>query len=142
VEEEMSERRVFFTSHQTARQRAADYILREAGEGDKVTVEPKKRTDDQNSRFHWLCGLLAKSQLTWAGKRRTLAQWKVLMVSGHATATAEGSEMVPGIEGEFVNLRESTALMSVRRSTSLIEYTQAFMVLKGLEIPVFDEVPA
>jgi hypothetical protein len=50
--------------------------------------------------------------------------------------------MVPGIEGEFVNLRESTALMSVRRSTSLIEYTQAFMVLKGLEIPVFDEVPA
>jgi len=135
----VSERRIFFMSHATARQRAADYALREASEGDKVTFEAKKRTDDQNSRFHWLCGLLAKSPLEWAGKRRTLAQWKVLMVSGHATATAEGSEMVPGIEGEFVNLRESTALMSVRRSTSLIEYTQAFMSMKGIEITEFAE---
>ncbi len=133
----VSDKRVFFASHPEARRNAAAYIVEQAGDGDKITVEPKKRTDDQNSRFHWLCGLLAKSPVIWAGKRRTLAQWKVLMVSGHAVATQEGAEMVPGIEGEFVNLRESTALMSVRRSTSLIEYTQAFMADKGVNVPEF-----
>jgi hypothetical protein len=131
-------RRVFFLEHQVARRRAAQAIA-EADVGDKVTIEPKKRTDDQNRRFHWLCGLLAKSAVTWAGKKRTAVQWKVLMVSGHAVATGEGAEMVPGVEGEFVNLRESTALMSVRRGTSLIEYTQAFMVDKDIEIPVFED---
>ena len=34
--------------------------------------------------------------------------------------------MVPGLEGEFVNLRESTALMSKARGSSLIEYSRAF----------------
>jgi hypothetical protein len=70
--------------------------------------------------------------MQWGGKPRTAAQWKVLMVSGHAVATKEGAEMVPGVEGEFVNLRESTAAMSVRRSSSLIEYTLAFMAMNGL----------
>jgi hypothetical protein len=42
-------------------------------------------------------------------------------------ATKEGSEMVPGLEGEFVNVRESTALMSKRRGASLIDYAEAFL---------------
>ena len=68
------------------------------------------------------------------GKPRTLEQWKVLLVSGHAVATKEGAELVPGIEGEFVNLRESTALMSKRRSASLIEYTLAFQAMHDVKI--------
>lgn len=31
------------------------------------------------------------------------------------------------LEGEFVNIRESTALMSKRRGSSLIEYSEAFI---------------
>jgi hypothetical protein len=34
--------------------------------------------------------------------------------------------MVPGLEGEFVNVRESTASMSATRLSSLIEYAEAF----------------
>jgi hypothetical protein len=74
------------------------------------------------------------SRREWAGKKRTADQWKVLLVSGHATATKEGAEMVPGLEGEFVNIRESTALMSVRRSSSLIEYTLAFCAAHGVPL--------
>lgn len=132
-------KRVFFCNHATARRRAADFILNEAEDGDKVTVEQKKRTDEQNRRFHWLCGLAAKAGLEWAGKKRNAAQWKVLYVSGHAAATKEEFEMVPGLEGEFVNLRESTALMSIRRGTSLIEYTQADLINRGVEIPAFPD---
>ena len=36
--------------------------------------------------------------------------------------------MVIGIEGEVINLRESTAQMSVKRLASLIEYVQAWAV--------------
>jgi len=142
----VSEKRTFFCTKQ-GRESAAAYILREADEGDKVTVTPKKRTDDQNARFHWLCGLAAKAGLEWAGKKRTASQWKVLYVSAHATATREGSEMIPGLEGEFVNIRESTALMSVARGTSLIEYTQADLTNRGVTIPerpldgYYDTVP-
>jgi hypothetical protein len=133
----VSEKRTFFLVDLQRLRNAFEFGRTLIGQGWKVTFEPKKRTDDQNRRFHWLCGLLAKSDVEWAGKRRTQPQWKVLLVSGHATATKEGSEMVPGLEGEFVNLRESTAQMSVRRSTSLIEYSQAFMVHHGVEIPEF-----
>jgi hypothetical protein len=75
---------------------------------------------------------IARAGLPWAGKPRNAAQWKVLLVSGHAAATKEGSDMVPGIEGEFVNLRESTAAMSKARGSSLIEYTLAFCAMQGI----------
>jgi len=105
-----------------------------APEGYAVTVGEATRSLDQNAKFHAICGDIAKSGATWAGKRRTAAQWKVLMVSGHAVATGEGSEMLPGLEGEFVNLRESTALMSKSRSSSLVEYTLAWCATNGVQI--------
>jgi len=35
--------------------------------------------------------------------------------------------VIAGIEGEFVNIRESTAKMGVKRLNSLIEYIQAWV---------------
>ena len=99
-----------------------------------LTLSPPKRSGDQNAKFHALCGDLARSELTWAGKRRATAQWKVLLVSGHAVATKEGAEIVPGIEGEFLNIRESTAAMSKKRGSSLIEYAVAFCVTNGVHM--------
>lgn len=93
-----------------------------------LEIRPMRRTDEQNKKFHAICGDLAKSGLMWAGKRRNQKQWKVLLVSGHATATGEETEIVPGLEGEFINIRESTALMSKSRGSSLIEYAIAFCV--------------
>lgn len=119
-------KRVFFLVDPAIRRRAAAYIVEEAPEGYSVTVREPTRNAEQNARFHAMAGDIAKAGVEWAGKKRTAVQWKVLLVSGHATATKEGSEMVPGLEGEFVNIRESTAEMSVRRSASLIDYTRAF----------------
>ena len=115
-----------------SRRLCAEWAM-QAPDGWAATFKEPRRNTDQNAKFHAICSDLAKSQLQWAGKRRTADQWKVLLVSGHATATKEGAEMVPGLEGEFVNVRESTALMSVKRSSSLIEYALAFCAMQGLE---------
>ena len=115
----------FVMAHPVARQRALDAV-RQAPEGFVVTVSEPTRSGDQNAKFHALCTDIARSGLEWMGKRRTAAEWKVLLVSGHSIATKQGADIVPGLEGEFVNLRESTAAMSRSRGSSLIEYTLAF----------------
>ena len=138
----MTDRRIFVLSHSEARRRAMACVA-DAPEGYRVEVREPKRTDGQNERFHAICGDIAKSGLMWAGKPRTAVQWKGLLVSGHAVATGEGAEMVPGLEGEFVNLRESTALMSVKRGSSLIEYATAFALDNGVRLnDPQHEVPA
>lgn len=99
-----------------------------------LTVKPQTRSGEQNSKFHAICEDLAKSDLHWAGRRRDAAAWKVLLVSGHSVATKQGSDMVPGIENEFVNLRESTASMTKSRGSSLIEYALAFCAINGVKL--------
>ena len=126
----MSDKRVLILAHEEARRRAVAAVV-EAPAGYRVTIEPPRRNGEQNAKFHALCSDLARAQVPWAGKPRDSAAWKVLLVSGHAVATKEGAtkegaDMVPGLEGEFLNLRESTALMSKARSSSLIEYAVAF----------------
>jgi hypothetical protein len=123
----------FILAHPEARRRAIAAV-QAAPEGYAVEVKPATRTSDQNAKFHAMCADIARSRVPWAGKARTAAEWKVLLVSGHATATKQGSEMVPGLEGEFVNIRESTALMSKGRGASLITYTLAFCDLHGVEL--------
>lgn len=104
-----------------------------AGHAMTVTAEPEKRSLDANAKFHALCEKAAQ-HLQWAGKRRTRDEWKVLFVSGHSVATKQGADIVPGLEGEFVNIRESTARMSRARSASLIDYTIAFLASHGVEV--------
>lgn len=119
--------------HSEARRRASS-ACETAPDGWLVTLKEPSRTLDQNAKFHALCTDIARSGAEWMGKPRTADQWKVLLVSGHAVATKEEAEIVPGIEGEFVNIRESTALMSVKRGSSLIEYTLAFCANKNIEV--------
>ncbi len=125
--------RTFVLVHDNARRNAAAFMA-QAPDGSVVKVSEPTRTSDQNAKFHAMCSDLAKSGTQWAGKPRTADQWKVLLVSGHAVATKEGAEVVPGLEGECINIRESTASMSKRRTASLIEYTLAFCAAMGVEL--------
>lgn len=126
-------KQIYRLVHAEARKRASHACLM-APDGCIVTVQEPTRSLDQNAKFHALVSDIAKSGAAWAGKPRTAAEWKVLLVSGHAVATKEGSDMVPGLEGEFVNLRESTAVMSKKRGASLIEYTLAHCAMHGIKI--------
>lgn len=114
--------------------RNAMRAIAEAPEGFVVTVGEPKRSADQNAMFHAICGDLEKSGHLFLGKPRKASVWKVLLISAHAQATDEENEIVPGLEGEFVNIRESSALMSVRRAASLITYTLAYCDTNGIPL--------
>ena len=129
----MSVLRTLILDDGPVRDRALDAV-REAAAGLVVQIKEPTRNQEQNAKFHALCSAIAKSGYPWAGKPRSAAAWKVLLVSGHAVATKETAEVVPGLEGEFINIRESTALMSKTRASSLIEYSVAFCVMNDVPL--------
>lgn len=120
------------TAHQGGRPGAVRAPYR-GGQGDPRQGEVT-RTLPQNKIFHALCTDISKSPIEWMGCRRTAEEWKVLLVSGHAVATGRASDLVQGLEGELVQLRESTATMSKPRSTSLIDYTIAWATSHGVRL--------
>ena len=126
----MSDKQLFRLVHSAARKLACEAV-NNAPDGYNVELKPETRNGEQNARFHAMLGDVSK-QLQYMGKPRTPLQWKVLFISGHAIATGLGAEVVPGIEGEFLNIRESSAQMGVKRMASLIEYVMAYGSSNGV----------
>jgi NinB protein len=110
-----------------ARQEAKAQLM--AGKRVVVSVAEETRREAQSRKFHALCRDAAKSGLKFDGKERGESEWKVIFISGHSVATGGKAELIRGIEGELINIRESSALMSVSRGASLIEYTLAFCAM-------------
>ena len=96
----------------------------------------ERRSIDQNSILHAICGDISKSGMEWAGKARSPGDWKALLVSAHAVATGQPGEVIQGLEGELVAIRESTAKMSKERASSLIEFALSWCAEN--EIPLND----
>lgn len=116
--------------------RAAYNRCMESMDGSKqviLEIRPETRSDQANRRLHAMISTIAR-KCRFAGQKLTIDQVKLLMVSGHSVATKHGSEIVIGLEGEQVNLRESTAKMSVARMNSLMTYIEAWCVHNGIDI--------
>lgn len=127
----MSEKRVYILALDRERRQAMADVAN-APSNFCVEVKPTKRTELQSRKFHAMAGDIAKAGVLWNKKARTRIEWKVLLISGHAIATGQGAEVVAGLEGELVNIRESSADMSMARKASLIEYTKAFGDMNGV----------
>lgn len=134
----MNQPSTFRLVHSAARRLAINAIAG-AEDGMVVTLRKPKRSLDQNAKFHALCDDIARSRIEWYGRSRTAEEWKVLLVSAHSAATGKGCEMVQGLEGELVQVRESTAAMTVARSSSLIEYTVAWATQHGITLRDYDK---
>lgn len=119
----MSEKRVFRITP-TNRRHVAEQVAN-LPEGYVIKAGPPTRSLEQNAMLHAMFGELAK-KAKYMGRTLTAYQWKNLLVSGHSIAVGLTPEIIPGIEGEWINLRESSAQMSVARMTSLIEYIHAW----------------
>jgi hypothetical protein len=115
----------FVLAHATARNLALEAV-RNAPDGYVVEVRPKTRSLEQNALLHALLGECTKT-MKYHGKTLSIEQWKVLFVSAHNIVEGRPVQVIAGIEGEFVNIRESTAKMTVKRLNSLIEYIQAWI---------------
>lgn len=98
-----------------------------------ITVQEYVRSLEQNSKFHAICGDASK-QGAYEGRKLKTWQWKNLFVSGHFYVEGKSPELVKGMEGELVNLRESTAQMGVKRMSSLIEYSTAWCAYNNIQL--------
>lgn len=129
-----------WTLSEKAQARAAFNAAYERGmahvlQGGRAVLElrPERRSDAQSAKLHAMFGDIAKRHL-FNGRRLTLDQVKVIFISGHSMVTGNGADLVVGLEGEAVNIRESSARMSVARMASLIEYTMAWGANNGLDL--------
>ena len=125
----------FFLINESVRKNCV-IAINSASDDSMVTIKTRTRSSQQNAYFHKLCGEVSKQGL-FGNRKLTTEQWKVLFVSGHAIATKIGVDMTPGIEGEWVNLRESTSKMSVARLSSVIDYVSAWCVSNNIRIPAY-----
>lgn len=117
---------VFYLAHPEARRRALANV-EAAPKGYRVTVEPPKRTLDQNAKL-WVLLTEIAQQVEWHGQRLEAAEWKDM-----ATAALKQQKVVPGIDGGFVVLGSSTRRMSVADMSELIEFLQAFGAERGVQ---------
>lgn len=130
-------RRILKLTGNLARQAACRYI-NDAPDGYIFRLTPETRTLDQNAKLHAMLTDISK-QAKYLGAKRDVEFWKGLFVSGWQIATGEKPEIVPGLEGEFINIRESTTTIGIRRMASLIEYVQAWAAMN--EIQMSDAAP-
>ncbi|MDH2997204.1 recombination protein NinB [Pasteurellaceae bacterium LFhippo2] len=130
----MENKQKFFLRSNQVKGNAIEFIRALPVDNDKplvVDIKPITRNLEQNAKFHAMCGDISK-QLLFNGKKLPLEDWKILLVSAHRIATQGENNIVTGLEGEMVVLRESTAQMSVKRMASLIEYVTAWGVERGV----------
>lgn len=125
----MSKTRLILTG-EAARQAAGREVMA-APEGYVVEIKERTRSGDANARFHAMLTDVAR-QLQYLGQKRSVEFWKGLFVSGWQLATGQKPEICPGLEGEFINIRESTATMSGKRLASVMEYVQAYGDQQGV----------
>ena len=130
----MDRPRLFVLRNEEIRERAASFVLRDAADMAEVLIVPERLNDGQRMRFHAICGEIAKSGLEWGGREHDRLGWKLLLLSAHAVATQTDVDVIEGLEGETVNLRESVSRMSKKRGSSLIEYATAFAISHGVAL--------
>ena len=131
----MTDKQTFFLRNEQVRSNCQEFIQSLPTDDKKplvIKIQPMTRNLEQNNKLHAMLSDISK-QCEFNGKKRDLDTWKLIMVSAHQIATGDKAEMAIGLEGEVINLRESTAQMSVKRMASLIEYVTAWGVQNGVK---------
>ncbi len=85
-----------------------------------ITIQERNRTLDQNAKL-WACLNDVSEQVIWHGRKLVSESWKHIF-----TAALKKQDVVPGIDGGFVVLGQSTSRMTVGEMRDLIELIQAF----------------
>lgn len=100
------------------------YLL--AGHEFSVSVKPKTRSLEQNSRL-WAMLTDVSRQVVWHGRKLSPEEWKHVFTAG-----LKRQDVVPGLDGGFVVLGQSTSQMSVREMGDLMELISAFGSQRGV----------
>jgi hypothetical protein len=115
----MSDRQFFRLVHPTARQMASRACI-QAPDGYIVEIKPRTRSLDQNARLWAMLTDISKA-VDWYGRKLTPEEWKHVF-----SASLKKQDVVPGIDGGFVVLGQSTSKMTVREMSDLMELMTVF----------------
>jgi hypothetical protein len=97
-----------------------------AGHRFDVVIRPEKRSTQQNRRMWAMLNDLSE-QVVWHGQRLSADDWKTM-----CTASLKSQRVLPGIEGGFVVMGESTSQMTVAEMGTLMDFMEAFGVQRGV----------
>lgn len=100
------------------------YLL--AGHRFDVVIRPEKRTTAQNRRMWAMLNDLSE-QIVWHGQKLSADDWKTM-----CTASLKNQRVLPGLEGGFVVMGESTSQMTVAEMATLMDFMEAFGVQQGV----------
>lgn len=112
--------RIYFRLVNQAVRRAALDALISAPDGYVVEIKPRTRSLDQNALLWSLLADVSK-QVDWHGQKLASEDWKHVF-----SASLKQQRAVPGLDGGFVVLGQSTSKMSVKDMSELCELIQAF----------------
>jgi hypothetical protein len=128
----MSDRQLFRLVHPTARQMASRACI-QAPEGYVVEIKPRTRSLDQNARMWAMLNEIAQ-QVEWHGQKLAAEDWKHVF-----SASLKQQRAVPGLDGGFVVLGQSTSKMSIREMSDLMEIASAFGAERGVRFSGSEE---
>jgi hypothetical protein len=149
---------VFFLNHAQARARAAQAVA-EAPDGYRVTVQPPRKSRDQEERYHAMIGDISK-QCRFQGRRLPLQSWKRLLVESMVHVLREEARgqgkpdpfpdtgcVLPSLDGlRIVQVEVLTRDFNKAQGSAFIESLFAFGAENGVEwsepMPLREEAPA
>ena len=91
-----------------------------------LEVRPEKRSDAQNRRL-WAMLADISAQVDWHGQKLASEDWKHVF-----TASLKQQRAVPGLDGGFVVLGQSTSKMTKAEMAELQELMEAFGAQQGV----------
>ena len=96
--------------------------------GHRMVLEVKKetRSSEQNRRL-WAMLTEVSQQVDWYGQKLSAEDWKHVF-----TASLKKQRAVPGIDGGFVVLGQSTSKMTKAEMTELQDLIEAFAAERGI----------
>jgi hypothetical protein len=97
--------------------------------GHRLTLEikPEKRSDAQNRRL-WAMLTDISRAVVWYGQKLTAEEWKHVF-----SAALAKQKVVPGLDGGFVVLGQSTSKMTKAEMSEMQELMMAFGVERGVQ---------
>lgn len=101
-------------------------IVMNAPAGHVVTISEPTRSNDQNRLLWPLLDCLAQ-QVDWHGQKLEAEDWKHVL-----TSSLKKQRVVPGIDGGFVVMGQSTSRMSKPEFSDLLELLYAFGAQYGV----------
>lgn len=115
----MSDKRIYRLVHDTARRLAAAQCQL-APDGFICEIKPATRTLEQNARL-WAMLTDVSQQVDWYGRKLSNEEWKHVF-----SASLKRQDVVPGLDGGFVALGQSTSNMTKRELGDLMTLIEAF----------------